>query len=412
MPILTTALAREEPADARLTLSRFYGNTQGPKGFAMTAGILPLKNRHAAGGVTPPVGDVSAAADRTPGVPSSDECYAGSSLEGLPTTWIDWLLPRRPRQFFWVVLLVAVGVWLLGLALATDHDAFLLSQEWQIQPLFLAGHIVALRLFVSCYARNYLRGIRFLNLPDSAAERWTLNVLRPAGGIIALVIAAPFCFYDLIALKEYCLVPEQGIGAVDVLQGIVWCVEWALNAYIWTILVGFAGLLSWTIRKHDFRSSMQTVIQLKQYRPFLLMSVQGSTILVFFSAVYALYVWYADGEASDFAGLAITLLLLFGCFVPPWLLLRNKLEAEVKQQLEALALQLLETQAEVAKHTSDGTAMLVHRLDEANSMLRITYLERLLQELGRAEGRAVIMRILVPVSTVLMKVLRPLLLGL
>jgi hypothetical protein len=360
------------------------------------------------------IGKNATTADSVPApkVLGTSDAHAGSSLEGLSTTWIDWLLPRRPRSFFWVVLGVSVGVWLMALALATDRDAFLLSQEWQIQPLFLAGHMVALRLFISCYARNYLRGVRFLDVPLASAERWTLNVLGPAGGIIAAVVAAPFCFYDIIALNEYCLVPEQGVGAVDVVQGVVWCIEWLMNAYIWVILVGFALLLSWTVRRNAFRAPLQTVIQLKQYRPFLLMSVQGSTILVFFGALFGLYVWYADGDLSDFVGLGITLILLFGCFVPPWLLLRNQLEADVKRQQEALAVQLLDIQAEVAKNASDATDMLVHRLNEANAMLRITHLERLQQELGRSEGRAVIMRLLIPVSTVLMKVLRPLLLGL
>ena len=342
----------------------------------------------------------------------NDESQPGSSLQGLPATWVDWLLPRSPRAFFWVVLFVAGGSWLLGWAVATDRNAFLLSQEWQIQPLFLAGHMITLRLFITCYARNYLNGVQYLDLAMPTATRWTLNLLQPLGGLIALGVAAPFCFFDIMSLGEYCLVPEKGVGAVDVIQAFVWCIEWVMNAYIWIILVGFACLLSWTIRNHAFRAPMQTVIQLKQYRPFLLMSVQGSTILVFFGALYGLYVWYADGDLSDFVGLGITLVLLFGCFVPPWLLLRNRLEGEVKRQQETLARQLLSIQDDSTKNSSDATEMLEHRLDEAIAMLRITQLDRLQQELGRAEGRAVIMRLLIPVSTVLMKVLRPLLLGL
>lgn len=341
-----------------------------------------------------------------------DEAQAGSSLQGLPATWVDWLLPRSPRAFFWVVLFVAGGSWLLGWAVATDRNAFLLSQEWQIQPLFLAGHMITLRLFITCYARNYLTGVQYLDLAMPTAKRWTLNLLQPLGGLIALGLAAPFCFFDIMSLSEYCLVPEQGIGAVDVIQAFVWCIEWVMNAYIWIILISFACLLSWTIRKHAFRAPMQTVIQLKQYRPFLLMSVQGSTILVFFGALYGLYVWYADGDVSDFVGLGITLVLLFGCFVPPWLLLRNRMEAAVKRQQETLANQLLSIQDKSASNTSGATDTLEHRLEEAIAMLRITQLDRLQQELGKAEGRAVIMRLLIPVSTVLMKVLRPLLLGL
>jgi len=342
----------------------------------------------------------------------ADDSRGSVSLEGLPVAWIDRLLPRRPKAFLGVIGSVASGVWLLGMVLATDRGAFLLSREWQIQPLFLAGHLVTLRLFVTCYTRNYLKGVQYLDVPPADAKAWVLNVLGPRGAVVALAVASPFCFFDIISLNEYCLVPEHGVAAVDVLQAVVWCVEWVINAYIWVILVGFALLLSWTIRNQAFRDPLQTVIQLKQYRPFLLMSVQGSTILVFFGALYGLYVWYADGDLSDFVGLGLTLILLFGCFVPPWLLLRQRLEKEIKGQQETLARKLLCLQEDSEGTAADSTDLLKQRLDEAIAMLRITQLDRLQQELGKAEGRAVVMRLLIPVSTVLMKAVRPLLLGL
>lgn len=333
-----------------------------------------------------------------------------SLLSGLPATWIDRLLPRRPRPFLLVVLGLAGGFWLLGLTLATDRKAFLASTEWRIQPLFLAGHLVTLRLFVSCYVRNYLRGVHHLDASPALAKQWTLSLLRPLGGLVALALAAPFCAYDIASLDQYVLVPDDGVRAVDVLLCVVWCFEWVMNAYIWFMLVGFACLSSWTIRQHAFRSPLQTVIQLKQYRPFLLMSVQGSTILVFFGALYGLYVWYADGDMSDFVSLGITLVLLLGCFVPPWLLLRNRLEGELRRQQEAISHRLVGIQA--LGEQPNTPEVMARRLDEAVALLRLTHLERLQQELGAAEGRAVVMRLLIPVSTVLVKVLRPFLIGL
>lgn len=347
---------------------------------------------------------------RVPTKGGEDKKHRGAVLAGLPITWIDRLLPRRPRPFLLVVLGVVGGLWLLGLMLATDRHAFLLSREWQIQPLFLAGHMVTLRLFVSYYSRNYLIGVHHLDVALPLAKQWTLSLLSPLGGVFALALAAPFCFYDIMTLGQYCLVPDLGVQAVDVLVCFVWCVEWVMNAYIWVMLVGFACLSSWTIRHHAFRSPLQTVIQLKRYRPFLLMSVQGSTLLVFFGALYGLYVWYADGDLSDFVSLGISLVLLLACFVPPWLLLRNRLEGEVRRQQEALGHELLNIQAAgVDSNTTDAMAT---RLNEAIAMLRLTHLERLQKELGAAEGRAVVMRLPIPVSTALLKVVRSLLIGL
>jgi hypothetical protein len=214
-----------------------------------------------------------------------DESRVGASLDDLPLAWIDRLLPRHPKAFAGVVVGVAGGVWLLAWGVASNRSVFLMSKEWQIQPLFLAGHLVTLRLFVTCYTRNYLKGAQYLDMPTASATKWVLNVLGPWGGVAALALAAPFCFFDIASLKEYCLVPDAGVGMVDVIQAGVWCVEWAINAYIWVILVGFALLLTWTVGNQVFRDPLQTVIQLKQYRPFLLMSVQGSTTIGFLRGV-------------------------------------------------------------------------------------------------------------------------------
>ena len=175
----------------------------------------------------------------SPAAGSGEEQPHPITLEGLPVAWIDRLLPRQPVRFLAVVVGLASCVWLAGLLLASDRGAFLASREWRIQPLFLAGHLIALRLFVTVYAGNYLRGARHLTILPDEALRWVLRGLRPVGGIVALLVATPFCVMDLSLLyseayRQYLLVPAQGIGAVDLLLAAIWCAEWIVNAYIWT----------------------------------------------------------------------------------------------------------------------------------------------------------------------------------
>jgi hypothetical protein len=330
-----------------------------------------------------------------------------------PATWIDRLLPRNPRAFLVLIVMIAGGTWLLGLAIANDRTAFLMSPEWRVQPLLLTGHLVALRLFVTAYAVNFLRGAHYLRVSEAEPRAWVENVLQPFGAVIALGVAAPFIVMDVLELDTYLLQPELGRGAADILMLVVWSVEWVVNAYIWIILVRFATLTVWAVSVYPFHSSTDVLLQEKQYRPFLAMGVHGSTILLLFGVLYSFYVWYADGEATDFVSLGITAALLLGCFVPPWLTLKNGLEGQVRREIAALSTRLsaLRQSSEGEAGDSHDEKARIHQ-EEIITLLRMAYLDRLQQELGRSEGRAVIMRLLVPASTIAWKFVRPIFLGL
>jgi hypothetical protein len=342
------------------------------------------------------------------------------SLEGLPIAWVDRLLPRSPRRFIIVVSAIAAGCWLLGLWLAGDRAAFLASHEWQVQPLFLACHLIALRLFVTVYAWNFLAGARHLDMPPGEAVRRMVALLRPLGGVTALVVAVPFCIYDLTYLYSETYLPSAvgpggKVGAADLFMWGIWCAEWVLNAYIWVLLVGFLVLILRVLKQYPFRARVEIVLYEKHYRPFLLMSVQGATVLLLFGLAYAYYVWYAEGEVSDYSGLGITAALLLLGFVPPWLRLKNVVEQAVRQETAGLHERLTGLTHDRAAGGDDPRAVelagVAARLDEALAMLRIAYLERLHQELGQAEGKAILLRLLAPVTTVVWKFLRPLILG-
>jgi hypothetical protein len=54
---------------------------------------------------------------------------------------------------------------------------------------------------------------------------------------------------------------------------------------------------------------------------------------------------------------------------------------------------------------------LADRLDSALAVLRTMYLERMHRELGRAEGKALLLKLLAPASAVGWKILRPMVIG-
>jgi hypothetical protein len=342
------------------------------------------------------------------------------TLEGGPLGFIDRLLPSRPRWFLLVVFGIVSSCWLLGFLLVGNRAVFLAAKEWQAVPVYLAAHFITLRLFVSLYAGNFLRGCKYMDMPTGEAVLSMRRVLGPLGGLVALLVAAPFIIKDYLYVigDDYRnpLGPPLGsVGVVDFLLWGTWAVEWIINAYIWVLQLGFLALTMRTLRRHTFRDPVEIVLHEKHYRPFLLMSGQGASIVFGFGIVTGVYIWYTGGEIQDYLGLIITAVLLLVGFGPPWLLLKSRVEKVVngeKYRLRDRLIAAARRRATAGDKADGGTPAptavqeLTARLDEALSMLRIDYLDRLQRELGQNEARNMLLKLLAPAATVLWKVVR------
>ncbi len=322
------------------------------------------------------------------------------SLEADGRALIDRVMPRYPRGFLIAVAVVAIGCWAVGLALTDDVGAFLTNREWQLQPFYLAAHFITLRLFATMFSRNFLAGIVHLDMPPTNARRGVNLVLGPVGALVALLVAAPFCLYDYQARGAAGLSQD-----VDRLLYGMWCLEWFMMAFIWVQMLGFLFLTRWAVGEHDFRSPIEVVLLERQYRPFLQMSAQGATIVLGFFLVNAVYVLYTQSELSDYIGVGITLFLLIVGFVPPWMQLTAKVDRAVKAEMSALRRRLAGAEAQAALAAAEAGRPQVVRgieehLAEALVMLRISYLERLHRDLGRMEAKSIVLKILVPATTV------------
>jgi len=349
-----------------------------------------------------------------PGLASTagwEDELAPISLEGERRAPVDRLLPRRPRAFLLAVGLLALACWVAGLALTEDAYAFLKSREWQVQPLYLAAHFVTLRLFATMFTRNYLAGVVHLDMPTAHARRGIQLVMGPAGTCMALLVALPFTLYDYqvagLAKGARAAATGSGMAADRLLYGM-WCLEWFLIALIWVQLVGFLVLTRRAIGSYRFRSPIEVVLLEKQYRHFLAMSAHGATIVLGFFLVNLVYSWYTGAELTDYIGVAITLVLLVVGFIPPWMQLTAKMDRIVKNEMAGLRRRLAASEmlsphgAAASPGTSEQQAFadLEARLDEALVMLRISYLERLHRDLGNMEAWSIVMKIGVPIMTV------------
>jgi hypothetical protein len=330
---------------------------------------------------------------------------APATLDSESRALIDRLLPRSVPLFLVLVVVLAAGSWALGYALAPSKDRFLASPEWRFQPLYLAAHLITLRLFITVFTRNFVAGAARLDMPPERVLSGFRVILGPVGALVALTIAIPFCVWDYGHLysARYARIGD-GVGPVDLMMWGIWCVEWFLNAIIWVVLTGFLIMNIWAIRTYRFRDPIEVVLNEKQYRPFLQMSSQGATIVLGFALLTAVYIWYTDGVESDYLGLFIVAVLLISGFVPPWMLLNAKVDRAITDEANALRRGLA---GGVRSHESgagsaDGAPArdLETRLDEALTMLRISHLERLHRGLGRTEAKAVVVRMLAPAATV------------
>ncbi len=352
-----------------------------------------------------------------PASSQSEPTANGLTLDGLALSPIDRVFPRRPLEFLALVAVVSIGTWIAGYALAPNKQHFLSSPEWLFQPVYVAAHMIALRLFINVFTRNYAAGVLQLDVSFPQALRGIRPILGPYGVIAAAAVAVPFCYFEfryLFSPRYVRMGNDETVRAIDYLMWGIWSLEWFINAFIWILLIGFMLKNYMTISKFPFRAPIDVVLHDKLYRPFLQMSAQGSTVVLGFSLVTVLYLYYTGGELTDYLGLGITVALLVVCFVPPWLVLRAKVDEAVRIESQRLRrdgglaapsdLPMSSMMALPAAGSptpaNSGERALETRVDEALALLRLWHLQNLYGNLGHTEAKAIVVRLLAPAATI------------
>lgn len=325
-----------------------------------------------------------------------------SSKAALAAAVPAWASRRRRGLFIVLSLAFALLVWIVAFALADNRTAFLAAREWQAQPLYLATHLIALRLFASIFAHNHLDGTMRLQQSQAEAQAAVTTLLGPLAFLAAVLIALPFCLADLrFFLGRYeKLSGAVAPSAVDWIMYAIWCLEWTVNGLIWVILCGALVLNVRAISGHEFKAPIYDVLLERQYRPFLRMGVQGASVTLAFGAATLLYIVHAGGEVTDYLGLGITISLLTLSFVPPWFALRRKVDHAVAAEMSTLQLRVRD-----AGHLDEAPAALSlaevdSRQRNMQALLRLLHLERMHQNVGQREATAVLVRLLAPVMTI------------
>lgn len=331
-----------------------------------------------------------------------DGSSQGLTDAALVTAVPGWASRRRRGVFVILALAFSLLIWALAFVFAENRKAFLTAREWQAQPLYLAAHLAALRLFASIFAHNHLDGTQRLQQPAAKSRAAVALLLGPLAFIAAVLIALPFCLSDL----RYFLGPYEKLSGsvtpstVDWLMYAIWCLEWTINALIWVILCGSLVLNVRSILGHEFKAPIYNVLVERQYRPFLRMGVQGASVTLAFGIATLLYIAHAGGELTDYLGLGITITLLAMSFVPPWLALRRKVDQAVAVEMNTLQAHISATGHLDEVPAATSLAEVDMRQRNTQALLRLLHLERLHQSVGQREATAVLVRLLAPVMTI------------
>lgn len=351
--------------------------------------------------------------------PDDDEPQARLTLSGGERALIDRWLPAKAAPFVAAAVALPLLVWVVALVFARDRAKFLHSRDWLAQPLYFTVHLVVVRLFVTSYSRHFAAGLAYL-VPAAAADaRPVVGALLGWRGLCAAVLAAaPFVYVDLVHLSGRTFLDgpdSQGslgdVAVSDHLLGALWTLQWILNAYTWVLLVSFAALTIRTIERHAFAAPLESMLHERHYRPFLLMSAQGASVMVGYTVATALYVFFSRGQTTDYIRLWATAGLLLLSFVPPWIRLKARVARSVREETHRLATHVRSARDRMSLvddlQPPVTNEELGARVDVILAILELDHIERLYRDLGKSEGQAILLRLLAPLSTVVMKVLRP-----
>ncbi|MDC1141556.1 hypothetical protein OAU50_00560 [Planctomycetota bacterium] len=373
----------------------------------------------------------------------SDDIFSAENFEQVKNRWwLDRAMPGTVGMYFLAAAGISTVVWLIGLILRLfavyDADAafgqffvstawdFFKDRQWQMQPLLLFVHFVALRLFKGIYSRSFDHSFDPLNIGKEKVESFKKWFLGLRVNFYALAVAAPFVLYELFYFTTNAGFYADVFGADSPLLTqidtsgrtaeaffllLLWTTEWIMfGFYAYLIIAG-----AWTVRRvlkdHDFRDTVDLVLTERQFRPMFNLTAQAGSVVFVFAMINTGYMLYTKSAGSDIAGV-ITLIVLLGvAFGITWGAVRRELKGKVHGALKELegsyrgARKKLGTMVDVPGIEDDIQRIQV-QLKMQLALQQLDYLQSKYESLGRKEFLGLIFKMLAPVGSVLARVIR------
>lgn len=368
--------------------------------------------------------------------PDADVFDAANFKQVQNSWWLDRALPGSVGKYFLAAYVICTLVWLAGMAgrilelgVSNAGNAawlFIWERQWQITPLLLFLHFLSLRLFKGIYSRNFDKAFAHLDVTKEELAGYKRWFLGTRVNFFAIAIAAPFVVYEWLFLfhdpdffrlvygeaSPYAQAAAPGARGFEAWWLLsIWTFEWWMYGYYCYLMVAGSIVVRRILKKHDFVDSVDLVLTERQYRPLFNVTAQAGSVVFVYGLIYAGYVFYTKGSASDIAGLIVLVVLLGASFAVTWSGVRAELRGNVHTAVTALECSYREARTKLGTMKDvpgieDDLQRIQVQLKMALALQQMDYLQNKYESLGRKEFLGLVFKMLAPVGTVLARVIR------
>jgi hypothetical protein len=258
-----------------------------------------------------------------------------------PTRIANDFLPASPGSFMLLALGMSIGFRALGYLLCNDPAAITGSRDWIYHAFWLPLHLLLARHAAIVFSRNVDNCLAFA-VPARAQmlRARAASVTSGRAWLASLLLIVPFVFLDGMAAVGYVQDNFETQGRAGMLIPCIWLIEWLATAQIWLYVIGSIHFNSAVLADENLLGRHEEVLLAGEARAPLLCSVENALITAVYGLTTVGYVWYADGQMSDYLVMGLSTLLVLVCFCTALLqlkaVLRRSLDAAGVRYLEAL----------------------------------------------------------------------------
>lgn len=224
-------------------------------------------------------------------------------------------LPASPGGFAFCVVGLSFGLRAAGYLLARDPAAITHSHDWIYHAFWLPLHLFLARYAAVVFARNVQGCIAF------AGSQWQPRLQARVDAITSrrawlgsVLLVAPFMVLDGIAGVQFVHDNAAAQGHASVLIPVIWMIEWLATAQIWLFVLGSIHFNSLVLAEAHLVGRHEEILLSGACRGPLLCGLQNALITGLYGLSTVGYVWYADGQLSDYLVLGISTLFVLICF--------------------------------------------------------------------------------------------------
>lgn len=244
-------------------------------------------------------------------------------------------MPRSALRFLLAVAAFSLGLRGLGYLFAANFHAITSSHDWSYHAFWLPLHLLLARYASVVFSRNVSTSI------DNAAESERTEIADSIGLIVsykgmlaALLLVTPFIVLDGYAAIDY--VRENYVlqRNAAVLIPLIWLVEWVATAQIWLYVLGSILVNSKVLKESCIAGRHVDVLMNGHLRAPLQCGLENGFIILVYGLSTIGYVWYANGQLSDYLVLLISTLMVMACFMVALAQLKAGLRKSLNAELD------------------------------------------------------------------------------